>query len=846
MTSLQIFSALSQGLIDDWSIPFTGSGEYVISHDGSQFALRISDTSVARYDGRNGNVLDTIYTPITVSADDIAYCGKKLFLMSPVSVGSNKDTTFRLCYIDIDLQPVWTSYYAKENLTSESYVNIVSIGLFSFPGQPFIGVRVSEHRSGGSSSTETGKVDFVDTATFAVRYNLYGEPITLSWSSDLKNQLVTTRSHTSDPGPSPDTYSYHWDAIEIVNAKRQSSTGYSESDYKGTRAPDGFMQSIHSGSRSLSVFSDKLSVHNTSPKEQLTLQNFKGVALASLYAPTILLTAIATNSETVLNAYNIANGDTKPLDTLESCTRVWVNGASQIVYASDTTAKVFKRYRMVTFNNWDTIAITASNLHARLFESVTVQVQPYLSNNTIDSYVWLVDDTTKQTTTPEIVVSRDRVDTVSTRISLIDSQAGYTRTQDGPTIDFRRPNPCAMVCRISNYTTRQLALSPTGSAIVANARDEYSIPGVDSDNALQHTWEYYASIGVAFVDSNTRLISQAWHTGEYSRVIKFLTQASDSSTSEYIDSFSMSFSGYNQAGQGGHIGKIFYHKGLDRWYVFYRAFLGDSVYPQKVGVWQIRNPNDTGTGHWVFNEEKWKGIYDVDHLFQKTILTTGSSSITSIDLETSDTLFTFWSQDVGSPLSAFQLNDTTIISSVGIIHKSNTWTLQQKFKFTDGIQSVRMNDNFTFILRKNADTIGCIINNHTGNVFVQKVGEGFGLPRTAVFDPVTKRIHIGDEWGLIATYNVPSITSVNEQPPLNEEGIRVQYSTSSTLLVNTPFPADIIEVYSIVGEVVQTQQVEHGETEITVNLADTLSSGAYFLVVRNSKSKAVQPFIVTQ
>ncbi len=838
-TLLAVFAlscaALSaQGLVREWTIDYPYPEMPKISSGGELFARPLTTTTVARYDGSTGALRDTVTTPFVGAPERVAFCGTTLYVLSGTRRDSLPMYRCSASHDTCERVPYTFRYFRASNGYDSIFVK--SVGLYAVPGYPRVLVEAKIEDGGNHTSFDRGQCEEVDTTLFTTTGVVYAKLINVSWSAETDAFVRVYYDSYFDPSTSPDDWGKTTECIETYRGHTVSSKHYSEHLGGGSRPPNGFRNAIHSGSLNRIIY-DTVE-YDMVLWEGSKLPARSGKLVASLYAPTTLLQVTKIAGGEVMSAFNYVNGSVRDLDTVPSCTSVWINGRTAVMYMLDTVSKTLTRYGIAPFNGQDSISIIVEQVKQKILRPVKVTARLYTVNNAAHQFVWTLGDSTVRTSSRTTTMLSTQVGQCSTSVMAIDTLTHDTVKASGEDVTLYRPEKNIMVSNDTIIKGVIVACSPAGDSILISTPTSlfaYHVPQAYADQAFSPTSmsESYAFAGYYTSDS-MRYVTSEPRGGK--TFFRFYNTDVGMTGLTLVDTLTVDNAPPSDN---------------EPYVRFYNLALYNREQRQHISLFRVRNFNYNGgwayDGIWLHRSDRlisgrWylKGtaskqvrepdpeILHADASYGSTLMITEKNWIQSVDLTSALPLFMIDRVFVGAPKGAIQIDSTTIVTTNGILKRGSMWTRERRFSFDDGIKLLRMDARHTLVLRSNADNVASVVDHETGNT-VEEIGEGFGAPIDGVFDPVRKLLHVIDSYNYTSSYAVGTPVSVDEEtnPVTDDRGLTIQLRSDGRCHVAHPTGINSISVYDLSGRCVFATTVDNSATSVDLPMPHQLLSGIY-------------------
>lgn len=148
------------------------------------------------------------------------------------------------------------------------------------------------------------------------------------------------------------------------------------------------------------------------------------------------------------------------------------------------------------------------------------------------------------------------------------------------------------------------------------------------------------------------------------------------------------------------------------------------------------------------------GCSQLDHWSASRMLFVSDDSVGMADAQTGVLTSIVKSQqtrvELDKVVSAIAVSQYCVITNRGFHHWDGKWYHSPPFPFSDGVFVLRVGEDHTCILRDNADTMGCIVDNATGMI-IEWLGQGFRHPTCGVYNAALGVLYVGTLNGSVST-----------------------------------------------------------------------------------------------
>jgi hypothetical protein len=857
ISSAFVFAALcatasAQGLVREWTIPYPYGTLPSISSDGGLFARTLSTTEIVRYNGITGLIRDTVTTPFVESPDRVAFCGNTLYMLAGTRNDSLNMYRCAASATQCDSTP-YTFRFAPLGPADHSN-NVKSVGLYAVPHYPRVLLRSRIEFSYPDSYTDNnyGKCEEIDTTTFLPLHAVEGHLMSVSWSAEPDAFVRNYHAYTYDISSSPDYYTFTDWCTETHRGVLASERRYFSNNYGGESRPAEFDYSVHSGALHNIIYDTV--VYDMMLKKKVVLPSRFGKILASLYPPMYVLKIRQGADGDVMSVYHYINGTTHELDTVPSCDDVWINGPNAVMYMLDTLSKSLTRYRIAPFTVSDTVILSVDTVRQKILMPIKLTVRPYAAKNAGHVTRWTVGDSTYVSKDRTVSMISTQIGEQPTSVMVVDTLLDDTLQARGPLLTLYRPEKNIMA---SNEPTVKRALhgcSADGSELLMSSiasMTRYHIPLEPADQAYAPTSlsETYA-FGAFFTSDSLRLA--IGETRGSQTLFSFYNSDVTLKNPTLVDTLSVIHAPPSYTTDRVRFdNRSLYNPELGQHITLFRVsqtevsneYLYDGVYlhPSKrlpKGRWLLY-----GGLHGLYHRPTPEFMF-ADASYRNTILVTGTDFIRSVGLYAIDTLFKIDRSFVGSPVGAFQIDSLTIVTTNGILKLGTLWERVRAYSFTDGFKVFRMDKQHSLVLRKDRKNIASVIDHRTGST-VEDIGEGFGVPIDAAYDPARNLLHVIDTYNIISTYTIGTPVSVEEEHHERSEERRLlihpllfgQYS------VSLPDNVRSLAVFDLTGRCVVTTDVDAASTDITFDMPPGQGAGVYVVVAHGAQGPVTATFV---
>lgn len=845
-------SLAAQGLTHEWTVPYPFKSMPSISSDGSLFARTLDTTSIVRYNGASGSIRDTVITPFVENPERVAFCGNTLYVLS----GSRNDSLVMYRCAASRTQCDSTPYTFRFTKWGDGDFsrNVTRVGLYAVPHYPHVMLSssIDGSRSGYSASYYFGQCQDIDTTSFTPVSLVEGHLTTVRWSADLRAFTRTYYRSMFDPQGFPDYYGSGYWCNETYNGAIASTMEYYKDNHGGESTPRGFAEAVHSGALHNIVYDTV--VYDMSEKRKIDLPSKNGRILASIYPPLYVLKISKGAGGDVLSAYHYLNGTSHDLDTVPSCTDVWINGVDAIMYLLDTVSKTLTRYRIAPYPIADTIIISVDKARQKIRMPVSATVQLFSAKNVAHRLEWSFGDMTFKTDqrTTTLVSAREGVQIPS--VVVVDTVSHDTLRATGGGVTCYRPGKNIMVSDDTTDKRVVYGCSRSGTGLMIGGTTtlhDYQIPTVPADASYApRLIGDTSAFGTYFSRDSMRLVL-AEPRGAYT-YFRYYHTDSEMNDLTLVDTLTVD-NAWPEQGEyrARFLNKALYNAQQQQHITHFRVrqiehYVGE-LYD---GIW-LHPSRNVSKGRWLLRGTSNSSIrvptpeiMYADASYRSTLLLTEGVWLKSIDLQTMDTLFKIDRAFVGYPTESIQLDPTTIITNNGILKRSSYWERKLPFSFSDGIKVFRMDDQHSLVLRKNVNNIASVIDHATGEV-IEDIGEGFGTPIDGVYDRTRNLLHVVDTNNLLSSYAIDTPVSVeNEEVTHTEQRqLQVRQRSRGRYEITLPDGTNDLNVYDLTGRCVYTVAVNEQAIETEFELPSGLRSGLYLIVARSDRSTSTATMV---
>ncbi len=817
----------AQNVTRSWSAQLPPkSGPCTFSFDATRYAYAIGNIVVVRANAVTGEPIDTV----AISKNSgIAYHGTTLFVLT----GTVGDTV-ELAYIEADSANVVRTGIKLFTIGSRV---LTSVRLVSLRNQPNLIMQgnITANGIGGASTGADGTWHFVNVNMFAIDSSRSGTLDAFSEAADGTSFASTETWFSHSTGryiPSQMGSSWRVRGVPIATQAHYMASPFQESTLP---VPTGIF-----GIVAHQNYMYDLRYRITYPPDT-TIQ-----ALLCNVAPGgWMLAARGTPTNRILGVYDLISRIWNPFDTLEPCVATEIeavaNAQVSALFVRDIVGGTVNRYQLPNFVPHDEVLLHRSRDTIVLFDTAFCSLSIF-SQMGAHQIRWYLDDYLIATTlTPSLVFSSSTAGVYSMRAEVVDTNGNVLRiaAASHPLV-VRRPPAVQMYFRPGTSKIWTMSISPECNHLALGRQDTlsiYRLPETTIDEGAALVQQLAEDGAVAFGDSSHSLI---WLRSELVGLPLAQTWYLGTLLSE--DMTPILRIGHARWGNGSTgalspmatIGKMIYNVATRRWLSLVLTFSDWTAATRDGGIVSLPTyaPEPTAA---AFILQPSRDMSDADAGYSKSLIVSYGDRILILDLASGDTVAIIMVSQGMYARSAIATNAHTIVSTSATYKKSTGWNQTYVHPFTDGHRVLRLpNEDYVFILRSNSDSIGHVVSAITGEI-VHTFHGGFGIPTCLVYDRVRKAIHVGDSWGFVSTWPLPTKYTTDHSENRDSDGSRdlriAPIPTEDIFTIDSEVDVGIsainVFVYNVSGRLQDVDAIGNN----TFSIANS-PSGVYLVIVR--------------
>lgn len=756
-----------QSIARQWTAPYPkGATSITYSHDALLYAYLVNDSTIVRGNGLTGGILDTLRVP---QCQGITYHGSRLYIMKTGGV--------RLDYIGATSDTVVRTKATFGDMNNGSSSDRFSkFKVLSIAGDPRVIVFANVVSWNGSAQSTGGVTRFIDTATHTVAEGGFGANDGFGIAAD--GQSVAASSSCTfyrNPYSSSSSSCTYYDvpigySPRYFISRSEGSGGSERNDVLPgsllNPMPIGVRGVVHMDGGLYDMRSHRvLSTTATQPK-----------MLCNLGSRGLMMGMKSDVERRVLGSYDLVTQVWIPFDTLAPSLSPFstptVYSSINVAFVYDTVTSAIMRYSLPTRSVSDTAVLRREKDTVTLFKTVRHSVDVFCDCEGV-SYRWYVNGPSiARTTTPYFDYVASNVGWYSFTVEVLDSnEAVIFSASNVDGLIVQRPPLPTMVFRASNHAILSLDLSLNGKRLAVSTDtllSIYDLPSAPADGAALRTLSRKGPGSLGFVGGADSLLWLMPKGDSYNGYYNYWYRSNATADTlimlqnkrrngmygnngQRIDYYSMTTSG-----------RILYNPLFGWWYTlsWVTTTWGPGLrsdFVARVPVYPLDTTQYDSTVHagdpYIIEKQT---VHNADASYDSTVIVCGWQAVRFINLLTCkqvDSIVVSWKKPIKS---AIQLDATTLATTLGTYTRAESWQPNHTFDFSDGELVVRLpTADYFVIIRADADSIGHIVSSTSGEV-VYTFGQGFGIPRCAVYDAADRVIHIGDNSGIVSTWAIPA------------------------------------------------------------------------------------------
>ncbi len=826
----------------------------VFSSDGRFSAFRLNDTTIVRMVWGAQNVVDTLSVPRMRQAPSLAFVGSRLYVATDGKGIKYIDTAGVLQ--DVRIVGKITTFELYGTLYGVS--DLHTIGIFGFPGCPYL-IVATGYTLGGEATTRhtTGDVCFIDSLDHVAKLVFRVGDLKGIFSSANGNEIAIStnaRGILHVPNGPDDEYSdHHLFEFDVRKGVIQYGVKLNE-DYRNSKYIN--RHPVVPIGRSGLMFIDTV-LFSTATKSSLNVANPPDRVICGLSAKRTVLGIDAIAEGVVLRTYDVAGGASMIVDTLIGATisklTGWASQRAGVCYVVDDQHGTTYRYRFADLQKGDTVTVFHEHRRMKLYSQITlntVGITPWDAGK----YIFYINGKPDTSLTPSITRRITDTGLVTIGVKIVSNRTSQYFSATGEPIEVYRPDSIVQDFLVDAGKIQTISVA---GDLVATSHQTYTstgrMPTETCTNCYQPIFTLNAPSMTSFVDSNeffyTIRKTQWWHVVDhfvYRRPLSLDTFLQAGVFATLLEDRSVEGVGlvpYPMAEQG----------------VFWKDQSNGRI-RAAVRVWNDWNGesrpsiivelyDSVASPAWkeLFSTEdhstrdRWGTSYpemfDVDPHFHNEVLVTMSTKLAGFSSSFDRLLFEIPLETGYREWGAFRRDRTTIVTTQSVYELiDGVWVKTHSWPFRDGYKIIRLNDSYSFILKQHPDTVGYIVN-HDERTVVQTLGEGFGEPTCAAYEPTTSRIFIGDKNGSVAVFllQVPDdpITGIHDAPTSDQENVEID-ARNGIIEVSASISIRGIEIFDLLGNRLQDQWSSSDATTMSVNITHLAQNRPVAVVLHTS------------
>jgi len=854
-----------------WSKPI--AGDY--SFDGKWIVGRLNSTTLIRYRGSDGSVVDTITVPFDPAGpNDVAVVGDHLVILTRTS-----SKTIGLFEYNTATSQWDTLSFAYTESDGDSQVGMGRYrhNMIQLAQNELVAIATEYETSEGPGWSETGLLTVFNVESdTGFRLGPPGEVRAIRSSGDGTRLFVSYRHYSVWKDLSETTL-----ISQLYDLKTLASQATRDGEYYSQLYP----QPMGEGTL-LRTASD---IIDMSTNQVISTDHPEGRLGYSLKGPNHCVGYIPDDAEQIgipIIIYDVFTRESIAIDTLAYSSEAphW-----PYVWGSEPAKVIHVRYNGMTHRyTYDslpppaTLIFTVSDDTVLIYDTITVNAVSPSVNITFVAF----DGTDTIPAASSIRVTSAWEQDTSLRY-ILKYPNGTTREIAGPTLHFQRPEGSDFIYRARTppilhmraMPDEKLSVALTGYyrsfvngklfyqyAYVAMATD--TMPQMARDNEperLTYTKSYPAgSRGRFTIQQN----AEKYEPGDPStpryntQYIYYQPFTPDTASPKLVEEFDWNWGSIvrpNDSQQfpsrcgDQHLYQFHYNRESGRWVILFQMKRHQQSWVNDpVGIASRLSSVNVSTQDYSGVLHATRGVvFSVDTEHGSDAVVSHNDHVDAIDLVTGNRRILIDSFPGGGIIDAKLYGDDLLVTTVGIFRNSGgTWTLSDRWPFADGWDVIRLNDHLACVVRHNADTVGMIVDVDLGTI-VRWLGASHGPARTGEFIKAQRVLMIGDEHGVITGYYLHDLVGVEEEeeaeennPPFIVSDLLVYPSiTSDRVTIELPNDAQNLQVVNLLGEVADVAVQQVGENHYTLSTAG-LAPGPYYVMARRGDELMYGRFIV--